>query len=235
MRSIKILTAFLLFSTFSIAFFSCNGNPCKDINCENGGTCVEGTCNCPGGFSGTNCEIEDLCYDVTCMNGGTCVDGTCDCPPGYSGADCSFDSCTVKVCENGGTCLNGLCDCTTGYEGTLCDTKYNAKFTGTYTVDEACTISGSASGTNTYSITITASSTDPAGIRFNNLKDAASSHSATVQESNTRTFIIASQPLGANTISGTGEINASGTTVTIILEEDLPGDNEICTLTFTRM
>ncbi len=30
---------------------------CKDVTCENGGTCVEGTCDCPDGYAGDTCEL----------------------------------------------------------------------------------------------------------------------------------------------------------------------------------
>ena len=28
---------------------------CKDVQCKNGGTCLDGTCNCPDGYSGDDC------------------------------------------------------------------------------------------------------------------------------------------------------------------------------------
>jgi hypothetical protein len=34
---------------------------CSTIECQNGGTCDDGTCNCPDGFIGTSCEID--CID----------------------------------------------------------------------------------------------------------------------------------------------------------------------------
>lgn len=61
--------------------------------------------NCPTGFSGTNCEIEDLCViqNVNCQNGGACVDGTCDCPTGYIGTSCeTFDPAQVQLLLDGG-------------------------------------------------------------------------------------------------------------------------------------
>lgn len=65
---------------------------CENITCENGGTCDEGICDCPDGFSGTNCEIEDLCITnpIECQNGGTANSDctACDCPEGTSGLNC---------------------------------------------------------------------------------------------------------------------------------------------------
>jgi hypothetical protein len=33
-------------------------DPCAKTLCENGGVCVEGSCECPEGYEGENCEIE---------------------------------------------------------------------------------------------------------------------------------------------------------------------------------
>ncbi|WP_052599747.1 calcium-binding EGF-like domain-containing protein [Aureispira sp. CCB-QB1] len=63
-------------------------DPCANISCFNGGVCQNGTCDCPPGFSGAQCQIADPCHNITCLNGGTCVNGNCDCPPGYGGSDC---------------------------------------------------------------------------------------------------------------------------------------------------
>jgi hypothetical protein len=38
------------------SFSSCETDACKDVTCDNGGTCVEGDCVCLDGFSGVNCE-----------------------------------------------------------------------------------------------------------------------------------------------------------------------------------
>ena len=37
-------------------FSACD--PCKDVECQNSGTCVEGTCECATGYEGVNCETE---------------------------------------------------------------------------------------------------------------------------------------------------------------------------------
>ena len=88
---------FTLLSTILFFFLLSTGcqepepiDPCENITCNNGGTCIEGTCNCPDGFSGPQCEIEDLCItqNVECMNGGVCDEGNCDCPTGFIGESC---------------------------------------------------------------------------------------------------------------------------------------------------
>ncbi len=66
---------------------------CPGIVC-NTGTLDEETClcDCPEGYSGINCEEENLCItqEVDCQNGGTCADGICNCPEGFTGAHCEL-------------------------------------------------------------------------------------------------------------------------------------------------
>jgi len=58
MKNLKHLVfAILAVTTFSLA--SCKKDPCKDKTCQNGGACVDGTCNCATGYSGANCETEN--------------------------------------------------------------------------------------------------------------------------------------------------------------------------------
>lgn len=59
MRTIKqiALSAALTFGALSaVMYTSCNNDPCKDVVCQNGGTCADGNCTCPTGVGGTNCE-----------------------------------------------------------------------------------------------------------------------------------------------------------------------------------
>ena len=54
-------------------------NFCRNIECENGGTCQNGNntfiCNCVDGYSGETCDVDiNDCDGVVCQNGGTCED-----------------------------------------------------------------------------------------------------------------------------------------------------------------
>ena len=59
MKSIKniALAGFLTLSAVvAVVYSSCTKDDCKDVVCQNGGTCVSGKCQCPTGYEGTNCE-----------------------------------------------------------------------------------------------------------------------------------------------------------------------------------
>lgn len=124
----------------SIVFLTLNAckDQCKDVICLNYGVCVDGTCDCPDGFSGALCEI-DACDDIVCENNGVCVFGTCNCPEGYSGVNCEIAPpplpCDSVNCENGGVCDNGTCNCPGDYEGENCENTVAAKFLGTYDIN----------------------------------------------------------------------------------------------------
>ncbi|GAB6032010.1 hypothetical protein CHUAL_010385 [Chamberlinius hualienensis] len=90
------------------------GNPCDPNPCIRG-TCIAfGTysyrCNCPLGYTGQNCEIDnDECQSQPCTNGGTCVDETngyhCNCPVAYTGERCQEmrDNCGGRLAGDNGT------------------------------------------------------------------------------------------------------------------------------------
>lgn len=91
MKKVKII---LFLFAIAFALTTCkksSEDKCAGKSCLNGGVCNDGTCNCPGGYSGPNCETHDPCYGITCLHGGTCANGICNCPPGYGGSDCGTE------------------------------------------------------------------------------------------------------------------------------------------------
>lgn len=105
----------LLLAILTVAIWAgCNKNACAEVECQNGGSCIDGTCDCPEGILGKECDIIiDSCIVLNCVNG-TCVDGS-------SGFSC-------------------LCD--QGYEGDNCDEAWYEKFIRNYNVSETCGSAG---------------------------------------------------------------------------------------------
>ena len=61
MKSIRsvALSALLSIGAFSaVMYTSCSKDECKDVVCQNGGTCADGKCTCTTGYEGTNCETK---------------------------------------------------------------------------------------------------------------------------------------------------------------------------------
>jgi hypothetical protein len=62
----------------SVVYFnSCTPDPCKDVVCNNGGTCVEGICSCLTGYEGTNCDTKtrDMFLGSYNTSNETCTSG----------------------------------------------------------------------------------------------------------------------------------------------------------------
>ena len=90
----------------------CSGHGSKDDS---------GKCVCKDGWSGTNCEIDDLCIGIDCSGHGTCSRGVCTCKSGYEGDNCEIDIlCEGIDCNGNGTCSQGVCSCNPGYSGEDC-------------------------------------------------------------------------------------------------------------------
>ena len=63
MKTTKIIIFALLLAT--AAMTSCKKDPCDKVACLNGGTCANGICNCPTGYTGSNCGTEKTPTSVT--------------------------------------------------------------------------------------------------------------------------------------------------------------------------
>lgn len=79
----------------------------------------------------------------------------------------NIQACKNVVCYNGGTCLDGTCHCPAGFEGTDCNSKWNDRYTGNYSANDAC-----ASG-NAYNVTISPVINRGDGILVNNISSFA--------------------------------------------------------------
>lgn len=60
MRKITLSAAFLFALALSTVFMysSCKKDLCKDVICQNGGVCEDGTCSCATGYEGSDCSVE---------------------------------------------------------------------------------------------------------------------------------------------------------------------------------
>lgn len=61
MKSIRNIafSALLALGAFTtVTYTACNPDECKDVVCNNGGSCVDGNCACTTGYEGTKCETE---------------------------------------------------------------------------------------------------------------------------------------------------------------------------------
>jgi hypothetical protein len=84
-----VFGAALFFAGATTLVTSCTPDACKDVVCQNNGTCdLNGNCVCPTGFQGVNCEIKSnsvftgssIQGDDTCIanSGGLSYDHTAD-------------------------------------------------------------------------------------------------------------------------------------------------------------
>lgn len=87
-----LIAALLTIACFiAVTYTACKKDSCKEITCQNGGTCTDGKCVCPSGYGGDLCDIKtDACTGIKCKNEGVCKDGTCVCPAGFEGALCEL-------------------------------------------------------------------------------------------------------------------------------------------------
>ena len=55
-RNIAVAALVTLGAFSAVTYTSCTKDKCKDVTCNNGGTCSDGNCTCASGYEGTNCD-----------------------------------------------------------------------------------------------------------------------------------------------------------------------------------
>jgi hypothetical protein len=109
------------FSTCNVKEGKCIHDPCKKINCLNGGSCLAGICTCTNNFTGAFCQNHP-CHNIKCLNGGFCkAPGECQCLNKYFGKFCEQSPCNGVTCMNGGKCIYGDCACMPEWTGLRCE------------------------------------------------------------------------------------------------------------------
>lgn len=135
---------------------------------------------------------------------------------------CKQDKCKDVTCQNGGTCNDGKCTCPAGYEGTFCETKTVDKLVGNYSV----------SGMGTYTtctITASASFVDRVDIIFpyHSVGFGPCAELAIYATVSGNSFTIPSQTLPTRTISGSGSISSTSSSLVISLTCAISGGGNI--------
>ncbi len=159
-------------------------DPCENRFCENGGVCVDGTCECPTGFIGPNCNIAlDPCRRADCVPGQT-------------------DTCVVQNDEP-------RCVCREGFEGERCEDRWEDKFAGEFSAQETCNGNG---GAFNMSVETGPSPRQVTFINLNNQSVANPVASKVVGRFLNRTSIeIYEQFMAFGRVTGSGSIDASQT------------------------
>ena len=124
-------------------------DPCEDVECFNGGTCNEGSCDCIDGYTGTNCEIEPDCNDSKpCTSPKQCENYICVCPKIANCKTLNNSTCECNKCEDGYEMVDGKCvknDCPTGQKSV---TNYDSA--GNIIGTVCCTIGEDQSATSMF-------------------------------------------------------------------------------------
>lgn len=124
---------------------------------------------------------------------------------------CTTDPCKDVVCLNDGVCNAGNCDCAPGYEGTDCSTVSRDKFIGTFLVNDVCTTSGSSS----YNVVITSSSTDVTKAFISNAWNAFTNLVNATIDGSAITIPLQEPDGDGFTISGSGTMDVANGVITM--------------------
>jgi hypothetical protein len=144
------------------------------------------------------------------------------------------DPCADVVCDHG-ECGNGDCICDPGYTGDRCETPLNAKFSGTYTLEELCTYGADGP----YSVSFAAVTTSPIDITVTGLYDSTQTQLHGTAGSDGLSFYIPRQVFstGIDIESSSGTISSDAETIILSyrMKRHAPDSLlEICTATLRK-
>jgi len=75
MKTLRIIgLAIALFGALTLQ--SCKKDPCKNVTCQNGGTCQDGNCRCSLPWEGSKCEVDARDKFVGAWQGNESCNGT---------------------------------------------------------------------------------------------------------------------------------------------------------------
>lgn len=128
MKNLKFLLLLTIFISISQ---SCRKDACETTTCYNNGVCIDGSCDCPDGYSGEQCQNHDAANGNTSSSSTNNTNNSTDNNTNNStdsntnnSADdddnVTKDACEYITCLNGGSCANGECNCPEGYTGSDC-------------------------------------------------------------------------------------------------------------------
>ena len=122
MKKINLLLI-ALFSTMALTTMNSCSDPCKDVTCENAGTCNdEGLCECADTYFGESCETN-------CVNG-TYDAGTCGCDACYEGDACDVESRADMIGTYSGSDACSTTGATAAYNSTVAASSASASADG---------------------------------------------------------------------------------------------------------
>ena len=145
------------------------------------------------------------------------------------------DLCKDVNCNNG-ECVEGDCVCDAGYESDDCSVALNTKFSGAYSNNESCTVSGVPAAP--YAVTVAPKSSSAVDVTFTGLwEETAAIVDGTVGTDGV-SFTIERQAIRTGfDITATGTANADGTTINVtytIIETTGNTTADVCTAVLTK-
>lgn len=128
MKSIRNIafSALLAVGAFTtVTYTACTKDDCKDVVCDNGGTCVSGACNCPNYYSGATCQTEiRTTYYNTYIGDGTDSDGL------------SYKGYKIKFSARGTDAKNMILDVTDGNNVPMVSVNVMLEANDTYKIEQ---------------------------------------------------------------------------------------------------